>query len=338
MKTTPRGPVLFLIMVLALAVPLAAAAAEPVPPPGPEAQCPVCGMYPAEHPRWVAAVRFDDGAIFYFDGPRDLFKYLNRPSEYGAGQPPGAITAALVTDHPSTRLVDAREAYFVVGSDLMGPMGHDAVPFGSEAAARGFMAAHGGVAVLRLEDFSPAVVAHLQAGAFDRLLGAVAAEKARRSATGRPMRQAAPPTGEGPAPRAGAGGQGATAPAATPARDGGARPVLVSLTSADPWRAGTALHWTLEAMARGHPATVWLNVDAVRLAVTDRSVSGPAGGFHAREALREVIRRGGTVLVCPRCLAWAGLEDARLLEGARMGYPDVVMPRLLDSRTRVLTW
>lgn len=158
---------LLLLMVLACVTPGAAAATVDIPPPGPEARCPVCGMYPARFPDWVAAVRFDDGQVHYFDGPRDLFKFLNDVPRYAADKTREEVKVVAVTEHFGGRLVDAREARFVVGSDLMGPMGHDAVPVATENAARLFMAKHGGVAVLGLEDFDDQRVALLERGEFE---------------------------------------------------------------------------------------------------------------------------------------------------------------------------
>ena len=62
-------------LLLALA-PLAGRTAVPVAPPGPGERCPVCGMFVAPHPTWVASLRRPDGALEYFDGPKDLFRRL----------------------------------------------------------------------------------------------------------------------------------------------------------------------------------------------------------------------------------------------------------------------
>ncbi len=172
MKSMPTLKHLLLLMALAVTTPGAAAATVDIPPPGPEARCPVCGMYPARHPDWVAAVRFEDGRVHYLDGPRELFRFLNDVPRYAPDKARGDVAAVAVTEHFGGRLVDARKAHFVVGSDLMGPMGHDAVPVATANAARLFMANHGGVAVLRLEDFDPRRVALMEDGEFDDLAAA----------------------------------------------------------------------------------------------------------------------------------------------------------------------
>ena len=45
-----------------------------VAPPGPNVICPVCGMFVAKYPEWIAAVVFKDGHAHYFDGAKDMFQ------------------------------------------------------------------------------------------------------------------------------------------------------------------------------------------------------------------------------------------------------------------------
>jgi nitrous oxide reductase accessory protein NosL len=137
-------------------VPAAARAAESVPPPGSGERCPVCGMFVALHPTWVAALRRPDGAPAYFDGPKDLFRWLLTAKGREQGGEP------IVTDYYSTQSIAARGAWFVAGSDVLGPMGRELVPFASEKEARGFLRDHGGTAVLPFADVTPEVLRALE--------------------------------------------------------------------------------------------------------------------------------------------------------------------------------
>ena len=38
-------------------------------------KCPVCGMFVAKYPGFLAQIQFRDGSIAFFDGPKDFFKY-----------------------------------------------------------------------------------------------------------------------------------------------------------------------------------------------------------------------------------------------------------------------
>jgi nitrous oxide reductase accessory protein NosL len=57
-----------------------AAPPDQIPKPGDRDLCPVCGMLVAKYPNWIAIVVYRDGHAHFFDGAKDLFKYLgNRP-------------------------------------------------------------------------------------------------------------------------------------------------------------------------------------------------------------------------------------------------------------------
>ena len=38
-------------------------------------KCPVCGMFVYKYPDWTAEIIFEEGAVFYFDGAKDFFKF-----------------------------------------------------------------------------------------------------------------------------------------------------------------------------------------------------------------------------------------------------------------------
>jgi copper chaperone NosL len=122
-----------------------------VAPPGPNGVCPVCGMFVAKYPEWVAAAVFKDGHAHYFDGAKDLFKFLRDLGKYDPGHKSGDIAIVAVTDYYGVRTIDARDAFFVVGSDMLGPMGHELVPLATKADAEEFMADHGGKRILSFE-------------------------------------------------------------------------------------------------------------------------------------------------------------------------------------------
>jgi nitrous oxide reductase accessory protein NosL len=68
----------------------------------------------------------------------------------------------LVTDYYALRRVDARGAWYVLGSDVFGPMGRELVPFAAEQDAREFLADHRGKRVLRFFEVTPAILKELE--------------------------------------------------------------------------------------------------------------------------------------------------------------------------------
>jgi nitrous oxide reductase accessory protein NosL len=113
-------------------------------------------MYVEKYPNWTATVMFEDGSQVFFDGPKDLFKFLLDPGKYGRQE--SSIADVFVTDYYTTKLLDARETLFVVGSDVMGPMGPELVPVANSGHAESFRADHGGDHVLTFDQVTPDVI------------------------------------------------------------------------------------------------------------------------------------------------------------------------------------
>jgi len=142
------------------------AAAEPlqVPSPGERDTCPVCGMFVARYPDWVATVVYKDGHAHHFDGAKDLFKYLLDLPRWAPGHRAEDITAIGVTEYYGVTRIDARSAWYVIGSDTLGPMGHELVPLASEEDAREFLKDHKGSRILRFDDVTAGLLQDLDAG------------------------------------------------------------------------------------------------------------------------------------------------------------------------------
>lgn len=119
--------------------------------PGPTDKCPVCGMLVEPYPNWWAAVVFTDNTRAFFDGPRDMFKYISNLKKFNPSKQEGDIAAVYVTDYYKVSQIDGRKAWYVTGSDVKGPMGPELVPFEKEADARAFLKDHKGKKVLTFE-------------------------------------------------------------------------------------------------------------------------------------------------------------------------------------------
>ena len=140
------------------------AAVVSVPAPRPADRCPVCGMFVAKYPQWVATVVWRGGPAVHFDGAKDLFKYLLQLPKYASGRSPSEIEAVAVTEFYDVRRIDAREAHYVVGSDVLGPMGRELVPFATLAAAEEFARDHRGRRILRFTEVTLRLVQRVDAG------------------------------------------------------------------------------------------------------------------------------------------------------------------------------
>ncbi len=117
-----------------------------------DAKCPVCGMFIAKHPRWAAMIVDERGKRLYFDGVKDMMRYLQSHS----------FKRAYVSDYYSGEAIDARRAYYVLGSDVHGPMGKELIPFKSLKDAKSFLIDHKGKKILRFKEIDKGVLQALE--------------------------------------------------------------------------------------------------------------------------------------------------------------------------------
>jgi nitrous oxide reductase accessory protein NosL len=108
-------------------------------------------MFVAPYPNWVALVEFKDGSRDFFDGPKDMFVYFFDLAKYRPQARPEDIAGIYVTEYYTTRLVGARDVYFVTGSDVMGPMGKELVPVAGRENAETFRRDHGGTKIMQFD-------------------------------------------------------------------------------------------------------------------------------------------------------------------------------------------
>jgi len=139
----------------------AAAAGEKQPqkyrPAAPAAadKCAVCGMFVAKYPGWIAEIIFKDGSAVFFDGPKDLFTCYFNIKKYVPQKSREDIAAMYVTSYYSGAFIDAATAFYVLGSDISGPMGKELIPCASREEAGEFMKDHKGEKILAFKQLSP---------------------------------------------------------------------------------------------------------------------------------------------------------------------------------------
>ena len=71
---------------------------------------------------------------------------------------PEDIQAVMVMDYYGLSWIDARKAWYVLGSDVYGPMGRELIPLEREADAREFMKDHKGMRIIRFSEATPEVI------------------------------------------------------------------------------------------------------------------------------------------------------------------------------------
>lgn len=160
-RTVPRWS---LILLLAL-LPIASETGEVMPrKPGEKDRCPVCGMFVAPYPRWVAQVVFDDDSTVFFDGSKDMFKYLLDRDRFAPEKRQLKIAAIFVRSYYEGDAIPAATACFVIGSDVNGPMGSELVPHRTREEAKEFLRDHKGKKVVSFDEVTTELLRSLSAG------------------------------------------------------------------------------------------------------------------------------------------------------------------------------
>lgn len=105
-------------------------------------ECPICHMSTEHGVPGPAAVVFKDGKVVGFDGAADMFRYVLDPAKYGFEA--GNIKHVYVTDYTTKKFLDAKEALYVMESDIQATMGPEVVPFSKKEDAEKFKTEHKG--------------------------------------------------------------------------------------------------------------------------------------------------------------------------------------------------
>ncbi|MCU0839062.1 MAG: DsrE family protein [Rhodospirillales bacterium] len=110
--------------------------------------------------------------------------------------------------------------------------------------------------------------------------------------------------------------------------------LFVNLTTDEGHRVDMALVFSKSVLERGHPVAIWLNDRGVHIAAKSK-----ADDFASQQRmLSELMAKGAAVVVCPFCMKHYGVQDADLIDGAKVGNPELTGGYLFKDDTRTLTW
>ena len=119
------------------------------------AKCPVCGMFVSKYPKWVATM-IVGGGKHYFDGVKDMMKYYIFDGDFIYDRT--HISEIVVSDYYTLEAISAKEAFYVLDSDVYGPMGHELIPFKTQQSANAFKEEHKGKAVVKFDKITDSMV------------------------------------------------------------------------------------------------------------------------------------------------------------------------------------
>jgi len=125
-----------------------------------KAKCPVCGMFVYKYPRWAAVLKIKINGKeknLYFDGVKDLMKFYFSPEKWGEYKDI-TISKIDVTDYYQQKIINGKKAFYVIGSDVLGPMGNELIPFEKESDAEVFSRDHLGKKILSFDEITEKTV------------------------------------------------------------------------------------------------------------------------------------------------------------------------------------
>ncbi len=115
-------------------------------------RCPVCGMFVHSYQKWITQIQFKDGSNYSFDGMKCMCRVYIDPQKYDATHRKQDIKLILVRDYYTLKFIRHDTAFYVVGSNVFGPMGHELIPFDSEKDAETFLTDHNGLKILQFHE------------------------------------------------------------------------------------------------------------------------------------------------------------------------------------------
>lgn len=116
-------------------------------------RCPVCAMKVAMYPKFVCAMEMVDGRKFSFCASGCMIRSWLNPEIYLKAEK-SDIKQVWVQDYFTGQKIDGFAAFWVAGSDVIGPMGKAFVPLKSEKDVEVFKRRHGGETVFHLKDLT----------------------------------------------------------------------------------------------------------------------------------------------------------------------------------------
>ena len=101
-----------------------------------------------KHKDWAGYVELKDGSIVALSSSKYTFAYMLIVQKR-EGQ--DSVKNIYVTDYKSKKLIDAKTAYYVFGSNIMSVGGDDLIPFSLENDAKEFFKVNNGKQIYRFD-------------------------------------------------------------------------------------------------------------------------------------------------------------------------------------------
>jgi len=115
----------------------------------------ICGIQPYKSPQWATEIELSNSKKLHFATVKCmmLFYYKNSMWHDLGVKGKEDMKFLRVQDYKSLKVVDAKKAFYVFGSRVIGPKGDDLIPFKYKADAENFIKENGGTKIVTWKHF-----------------------------------------------------------------------------------------------------------------------------------------------------------------------------------------
>ena len=123
-------------------------------------ECEVRHLKLYKAPKWASKIELQNGKKIFFSSPKSMFEFYFRPANwaYIGVRSEKDFKDILVTDYNTGKVIEARGAFFVYGSNITSPAGDDLVPFDSYKQAKEFAKKYNGKRVFGFKEVSEGLI------------------------------------------------------------------------------------------------------------------------------------------------------------------------------------
>ena len=124
---------------------------------------PLYGWNVNKYGNLICMIELKNGKKIYFSSVKSMMDFYLRPwyyVKYGA-KTDKDIKKLIVQDYITGKTLDAKKAYYVFGSRLIGPKGDDLIPFKDMTTLKLFESRYGGHKILRFNRLTKGLIQYL---------------------------------------------------------------------------------------------------------------------------------------------------------------------------------
>lgn len=113
-----------------------------------------------QNPIWASKIEFKNGKNAFFCSPKSMFEFYFNEEKWKVFeiQSLSDFTNILVTDYKTSKIVDAKKAFFVYGSSKISPAGDDLVAFESKEDASNYLQNNNGKRIFSFDEVKNSLV------------------------------------------------------------------------------------------------------------------------------------------------------------------------------------